>query len=221
MMHHHQVRRGAALAALPAVILTALLASSAEAQLIPTCRMDVILENQLRRVTGAVMVECPGVHSAPFGNWGVESDYESRRNTDQFRGWKPHWGTKGEWNSCTLQYYDGEWVNDGRGKQKADGDDVRVGGEGPAGYGFAQTCRNYMPEVYTAEDVDMELWELDTLSPDDYITTLEYGDIDVRITCYDDWDCRGESEWHTQNSVDSTGVSAKIRVKVRTYFSWW
>lgn len=101
-MEYHRTRHGAVLGVV--IALAATFASPAAAQWpMPACRVTVSLENQLRRVTGTVMEECPGIHSAPFGNWGVESDYDSRKDKDQFRGWKPRWGTKGQWNSCTLQ----------------------------------------------------------------------------------------------------------------------
>ena len=66
-------------------------------------------QNRNRTVSGAINQECPGGgwHSAPFGNWGVSSNYSSRlRDTDQFRGWKHLDGpwTKQQWNSCTAFY---------------------------------------------------------------------------------------------------------------------
>ena len=61
-------------------------------------------ENRNRTVAGAVNTECGPAHSAPFGNWGVDSNYGDRNNTDQFRGWLNLDGppTKQQWNSCTT-----------------------------------------------------------------------------------------------------------------------
>ena len=88
MEHHHRTCRGTVLAVI--ITLAAALAAPPAAQWpVPACQVTVSLENQLRRVTGTVMEECPGIHSAPWGNWGVESDYDSRKDKDQFRGWKP------------------------------------------------------------------------------------------------------------------------------------
>ncbi|HXG33909.1 MAG TPA: hypothetical protein VNJ11_11125, partial [Bryobacteraceae bacterium] len=42
-------------------------------------------------------------HSAPFGNWGVDSNYGTRVDGDQFQGW--HYGDgHHQWNSCTYFY---------------------------------------------------------------------------------------------------------------------
>jgi len=70
------------------------------------CEVEIKAWNRDRETTGEVDVECgAGAHSAPFGNWGVTSNFDRRRDTDQFRGWKhldgP--GTKRQWNSCTTQ----------------------------------------------------------------------------------------------------------------------
>ena len=71
-----------------------------------TCLIVLTGQNQNRTVAGQLNVECQigEVHSAPFGNWGVSSNYGQVSDTDQFRGWKhedgPH--TKRHWNSCTT-----------------------------------------------------------------------------------------------------------------------
>lgn len=70
------------------------------------CAVTYKGQNQKRTVSGAVNVECgAGVHSAPFGNWGVKSNYGGITDTDQFRGWKHEDGppTKRQWNSCTTR----------------------------------------------------------------------------------------------------------------------
>lgn len=75
------------------------------------CVITLEGQNRNRTVAGAINVECgpfsisPEIHSAPFGNWGVSSNYSSRvQDTDQFRGWKHEDGplTKRQWNSCTT-----------------------------------------------------------------------------------------------------------------------
>lgn len=68
-------------------------------------------QNYKRTVAGVVNTECGGPtvggvtigHSAPFGNWGVASNYGDIADTDQFRGWSHEDGplTKLQWNSCT------------------------------------------------------------------------------------------------------------------------
>lgn len=66
----------------------------------------------------------------------------------------------------------------------------------------------------------MEIYELDPFDFDDHVTDVEYGDIDTRITCSDSWNCSGTSSWHSGSASDATGVSADVRVKVKTAFSW-
>lgn len=232
MRSHSILGRGAVFAATLAVALLALLAPlsrPAEAQL-SQCHVNVIIDNQVRRVRGTVEVECGGgecpfppfCHTPPFGNWGVDTSLpSSRNNRDQFRGWKGSRSSiKGQWNSCTtyrILVPPGPRYNDGYGRQRADPDDARIGGwKSHRGPDNNMTCSRYMPEVYSVDDVEMVLYELDSPGRDDYITTLEYGDFDVQITCSGDWNCSGTSSWRSQNSVDSTGVSAQARIRVVT-----
>lgn len=223
MRSHSILGRGAIVAVTLAVALLAPLSDLAEAQL-SQCHVNVFVENQVRRVRGTVAVECgcffrQFCHSAPWGNWGVDTSLpSSRTNRDQFRGWYGRTSDiKGQWNSCTAQYHAGGWVNDGRGRQKAYPDDARIGGwTSDRGPDNNMTCSRYVPEVYSVDDVEMVLYELDRPDSDDYITTLEYGDFDVQITCSGDWNCSGTSSWRSQNSVDSTGVSAQARIRVVT-----
>ena len=70
------------------------------------CVITLKGQNRSRTVAGAVNKECgEGFHSAPWGNWGVDSNYGNRTDTDQFRGWKHLDGpsTKRQWNSCTTE----------------------------------------------------------------------------------------------------------------------
>src|SRR5713226_6868610 len=100
----------------PAIVLSALALAAlpAPAQL---CRLSVAGLNQSRKVTGSIHAECPEdiFHSAPFGNWGVTSNFGQKRDGHQFDGWchesrvcdnsgfcktdcQDGWY---EWNSCT------------------------------------------------------------------------------------------------------------------------
>src|ERR1044071_8472390 len=53
------------------------------------CHISTAGLNQSRRVTGAIHAECPDqpLHSAPFGNWGVTSNFGQKGNSHQFDGW--------------------------------------------------------------------------------------------------------------------------------------
>ncbi len=90
-----------------------LLASFGQAQV---CRLSVAGLNRNRRVLGNVNAECPHpLHSAPFGNWGVTSNFGPKINGHQFQGWCQNLrvcDNRGncfnacgdrwfEWNSCT------------------------------------------------------------------------------------------------------------------------
>ncbi len=71
------------------------------------CVVVLTGQNRYRKVAGMVNVECgyPNeIHTAPWGNWGVQSNYGNIKDTDQFRGWKHIDGprTKLQWNSCTT-----------------------------------------------------------------------------------------------------------------------
>src|SRR5687768_14508607 len=81
-----------------------------------TCSLTVYGQNQARRVMGPVDTECPNlVHTTPFGNWGVTSNFGTKLDGHQFQGWchnsyvcdnaglcrtecRTGWY---QWNSCT------------------------------------------------------------------------------------------------------------------------
>ena len=96
------------------LVLTFLLAAGslpAQTDDVQTCVVVLSGQNRNRTVAGMIDVECGTVtpivgHSAPFGNWGVASNYGQIRDTDQFRGWSHEDGptTKRQWNSCTSFY---------------------------------------------------------------------------------------------------------------------
>ncbi len=56
----------------------------------PSCYAFVNFHNRRRRVYGDVNAECPGgqLHTPPFGNWGVDSNWGVRYDGFQFPGWK-------------------------------------------------------------------------------------------------------------------------------------
>lgn len=223
-MKHHRICRGAAVAA---IFAAALLIAPLEPQPIEAqghggyCRVDWHVKSRLRRLTGTVMVECGdecvGVwcHSAPFGNWGVDSVFSERHDGAQFRGWKLIDGHR-QWNSCTEQYYDGPWTNDGPRKQKADPDEAENAGGKTTESPLA--CAGSLPEVRTFTNAQLKLYELDFPGYDDYVTTLRYGTVNLRIDCSDAWTCSGETPWLTQTWIDSTGVSADAKYGVKSRF---
>ncbi|MEJ7608587.1 MAG: hypothetical protein WKF37_20530 [Bryobacteraceae bacterium] len=80
------------------------------------CRISTSGLNRSRQVTGQIHAECPiTIHTVPFGNWGVTSNFGQKQNGHQFQDWchdTPICDNNGncrtecvdgwyEWNSCT------------------------------------------------------------------------------------------------------------------------
>ena len=86
------------------------LSHSAGAQV---CRISVAGLNQSRRVTGAVHTECPQdpIHTVPFGNWGVTSNFGQKGDSHQFDGWCHDAVTCDNAGACRTSCTDGwyEW----------------------------------------------------------------------------------------------------------------
>ena len=211
------------------------------------CTMQVDFYNKLRRLTGTVNAECYTGrlgHSAPFGNWGVRSNYGQFYDGHQFSGWKYGDGWK-QWNSCTTREAAfrgpstcGVHYNDGRitssthpqislcSRQKASPDSenryARV--FYPVGApDSTQPCSYWVPGVQVFSGLRMELYELDAAPPfttlasdSDFVTTLRYPTVTVPISCTGGR-CSGESRWYAQQRVDNTGVTAQIKVRVAYY----
>lgn len=70
------------------------------------CTVSVSLFNH-NRYAYDTDEECGGgIHSVPFGNWGVSSNVGSKSDRDQFQGWSGTCGNgnKVQWNSCAVDY---------------------------------------------------------------------------------------------------------------------
>lgn len=82
-------------------VLLLLLAPAARSQRC-VIRIEPVNHNRYAYQTAE---ECEGVfHTAPWGNWGVNSNFGKRLDTDQFKGWRqPCTQTKVEWNSCSIR----------------------------------------------------------------------------------------------------------------------
>lgn len=189
----------------------------------PRCFTAVTFENSVRRVKGGIDEECGPGHSPPWGNWGVDSNYGRRRDGYQWSGWKRK-SSWLQWNSCTQGRWappNPEYYNDaGHTKQKAAPDDTNSYAaryqRGPRN----RTCDSLYGNSYTYRNQYTRLYELDKgliFGGDDYITTLHYGTIRVPITCSNDWDCRGASSWRSR---ENSKVSARVRIRIRTWRVW-
>lgn len=77
------------------------------------CRLSAAGLNQSRRVTGQIHAECPDdiVHSAPFGNWGVTSNFGKKGDSHQFDGWCHNTRVCDNSGNCRTECVDGwyEW----------------------------------------------------------------------------------------------------------------
>ncbi len=194
------------------------------------CYLGAHFYNKERKIGRGAYIreECstmlPDIHSAPFGNWGVNSAWGSRKDGNQFRGWEPNRRyTQRHWNSCTPQfppphndYYNAEggWSQEWNPKSTehyASGWVLR----GSRGL----SCR-YIHDgsVWTSRNNYMKLYELDQYDRDEKVATLSYGNVHVEISCNGAWDCSGESDWASPTYVNPqlSKVSAKIQIRVKS-----
>ncbi len=214
------------------------------------CRIDFTVQNRNRAVYGsganAIQVECPGgVHSYPFGNWGVESPWGVRVDGHQFQGWcKNTWiyGTKYcthgwyEWNSCT-DYYDGSfdtrspncaWYNGGCFQQTTT-------------TGVNVIRNNYEDELVTCpRDTNddgicddggckscggltftnpwIQPWELDPLDDDEQITTLTFANFSVTGPCTPRSCGQGNSPWVSSNWDPKVSTQLGVSMRGGTFY---
>jgi len=199
----------------------------------PYCFTQLTFHNARRRVKGHLDQECDSPlpdrleHSHPWGNWGVNSNYGSRRDSFQYAGWKTPSGSRWkEWNSCTegryrpgsaLYYNDNNYTT-----QKANPDNTRTYAthtwRGPRG----RSCDAYYGNTAYYRTQYMSLYELDAggfpFGGDDFVTTLRFGNISIPIRCSSDWTCTGTSRWRSSRS--NSNASARIRISLRTYRGW-
>jgi hypothetical protein len=85
------------------VILSMVAFSGVYAQNVCTLSLTTVNHNRYAYETDE---ECTaGLHTVPWGNWGVNSNVGRVQNTDQFKGWRqPCSEVKVEWNSCSVNY---------------------------------------------------------------------------------------------------------------------
>lgn len=187
----------------------------------PACYALLKFYNDQRRVFGQVNAECPvGFpigHSAPFGNWGVVSNYGHASNGTQFAGWKGVWYKK-QWNSCTVGHYrppDCRYYNaSGCRTQAAYPDNERIYSATRWAMGLSDwTCRRAAGHVITISGLFMRLHELDWPDDSELVTVLRYPDVNVRMECRTSSSCSGRSNWYSPRARDSA-VSANIRVVI-------
>ncbi|MCS7024409.1 MAG: hypothetical protein NZV14_06375 [Bryobacteraceae bacterium] len=187
------------------------------------CRLSVAGLNRNRRVAGPVSAECPApLHTAPFGNWGVTSNFGPKRNGRQFDGWcrdmricdnagncrqacRDGWY---EWNTCTTHPL---YVAPNCTLYNADHCTSQVSTTGvnvlgtqtvdlpaacPASDGVSFQ-RGGCAELtsYTRSSNYMSVYELDPVTGDELIQSLYYPSLSVALQC-NVWGCLpAGSEW--------------------------
>lgn len=205
------------------------------AQRFEYCDITYSGDNRRRTVAGRIRAECPGsVHSAPWGNWGVTSNYGHKTDAQQFPGWHRGtiWGTSRpnwQWNSCTThanfappnsRYYNANRHTTQRSTRGTSRHGTRV-------YRVKIPCRGRqffplprngcsnsdVPDSYGFSQNFMTLYELDS-DHDTLIETLYFPGTEVSITNCNQHGCTGgTTAW--QNVSRSTSPSARVDAEMR------
>ncbi len=204
------------------------------------CRLSVAGLNRARRAMGAIHAECPDrLHSAPFGNWGVTSNFGHKLDGHQFDGWchdqqvVDNSGARHkvcgdgwyEWNSCTdhdlFRAPNCTLYNAAECSEQVSTTDVNVLGtqfvDIPVGCpvdmdGDGQLDQGGCSDVHTYSHGTnfMSIYELDPVTGDDLVQTLIYPQTVVELTC-DFWGCLPTgSQWLPPVAYDSPQSPPKI-----------
>ncbi|MCW5980130.1 MAG: hypothetical protein KIT09_18755 [Bryobacteraceae bacterium] len=204
------------------------------------CRLSVAGLNRDRRVMGPVSAECPHpLHSAPFGNWGVTSNFGQKLNGHQFQGWchnmrvcdnagqcmnncRDGWY---EWNSCTThalyQPPNCSLYNAAECTEQVSPLGINV--LGTQAVDVPVTCPSDTNRdgaldsggcadltSYSRSNNFMSLYELDPATADELVQTIYYSDLVVPLRC-DVFDCPlSGSEWARPIAYDSPPSPAKV-----------
>ena len=186
------------------------------------CRVVLTLQNTDRTVPGPVNVECgtgsEHMHTAPFGNWGVQTVHSAYYDGHQWNGWKWDDGWW-QWNSCTT-YYDSA-------------DDLpqvpQVTTTGVNTHGMVRFDRSegvscydlYHDTTLTFVNEFMQLLELDSGwdlllggNGSDVVTTLNFDTFSFPVTCNSNF-CQGSSGWKSPTSTSGPAHSM-FRVLITT-----
>ena len=182
--------------------------------------------NDQRRVPGPVNVECgtgrDWMHTAPFGNWGVDSPRDNPEDGRQFAGWK-NIGNLLQWNSCTSKpkYRTSEYLPDGE-PQLPDPDSWNIYAQDVRRGPRNVPCRTvHRSRLFVATNLYMKIYELDLRGDfflggngSDLVNTLRYPIALVPLVCDTINSCRGRSPW--LRPLQSSNVSANIQLVVHT-----
>lgn len=204
------------------------------------CRLSVAGLNRNRSVSGPVSAECPApLHSAPFGNWGVTSNFGGKLNGHQFDGWchdtrvcdnngncrevcRDGWY---EWNSCTTHALY-QPPNCTLYNAKDCTEQVTTTGVNVLGtqtVDIPVSCPTVSPSSQTLDrggcnDVRnysrsnnfMSLYELDPVTGDELVQSMYFPSLLVDLAC-NAWGCPAAgSNWLPPVSYDSPASPVKV-----------
>lgn len=233
---------------LAAMTAVSLCLGLAEAQV---CRLSVAGLNRARRVVGPVHAECPetgSVHTPPFGNWGVSSNFGKKINGHQFDGWchdsvacdngggcsnvcRDGWY---EWNSCTdhslYQPPNCSLFNSAACTEQAstmgvnvlntENVDVPVACPSSSAPGLWDKGGCNEVKQYSSGVNYMSIYELDPAGRDDLIQTLYFPEITLQLRC-DAFGCADAgSQWLAPVAYDSPASPPKIFAEMAVVANW-
>jgi hypothetical protein len=148
-----------------------------------------------RKVT-EMNVECSWPHTPPWSNFGVESPYGSRQDSDQFAGWNvPSGDNELQWNACTDGWPppDSSFYNaDSYTTQESNGARLYA----YVAWSEPGSCvQQIQGETFTVGSTWAEVWDLDSNWPDEYLSTLYFPETKILINSCDVQNdhCSGES----------------------------
>jgi uncharacterized protein (TIGR03437 family) len=210
------------------------------------CQISAAGLNRERRVAGPIHAECPPtIHTVPFGNWGVTSNFGQKGDTDQFQGWcrqlrvcdndgncstqcsDDHY----EWNSCTDV---ARWAspnctlyNDANCTRQVSTTGVNVHGTRVGEVrvrcptdtnqdGIADQGGCADARVYRSGTNFMSLYEIDPGTSDELIQTMYFPEVVLDLQC-DQWGCTAPvaSVWMRPTRYDSPETPAKVTAEMQ------
>lgn len=224
---------------------------SAQSLVAQVCRLSVGGLNRNRKVVGQIHAECPEevVHSAPFGNWGVTSNYASKHDSHQFDGWCHNSYTCDntgfcrtdcqdgwyEWNSCTdhplynapnCTLFNADNCTDQvttTGVNVHGTKTVDISVSCPTdlnGDGVPDSGGCKDVEQYTSDTNFMSVYELDPICCDELVQTVYFPRTTVTLSC-DVFGCApAGSNWVLPSAWDSPYTPAKVFAEIATAVNW-
>jgi len=184
------------------------------------CGLEITAETRNRQVFGSDIAaecgDCSG-HTAPYGNWGVDSFFGSRVDGRQYEGWQRENPSCSEtmddleWNSCTRDYSQSEHYSDSPPLQTSQ-TDAQLG----TVWDWHSTTEEDGCAILDGWQLSggtvLEIWELDWWwGSDDHVTDLPVTAPAVSLSCGVDGCTPVASDWGG-GSNDITAADFRVRV---------